>query len=138
MKSLQLMQLLLSIVVLVLVSIQLVLTAALFILVLAGNPDANPLHNLSCCFVEKKPGLEGVWIMGGPYNQGKPCRIDRHNGQLLATNENGGVSRIQLLENNQISALNWENGMVGRVSRDCSRIDWANGTWWSRASDQKK
>jgi len=75
--------------------------------------------------------LDGAWRMGGPYNIGRPTRIAASPANLLFTNENGQSSRGSCGGADAVTALDWGQ-LVGRVSPNRKRIDWANGTWWVR------
>ena len=72
--------------------------------------------------------------MGGPYNAGQPCHVAQHDGNLTFVNEAGNRSDgVLVAERSEVIALDWENGLVGILSDNDTRINWRNGTWWVRA-----
>jgi hypothetical protein len=76
--------------------------------------------------------LEGTWYLNGEGN--KPCRIiSTHNG-LEARNEHGSASLLVYDRYGSIRARDWEGGLRGQVRRD--RIEWANGTTWTRMASR--
>src|SRR5215467_12580927 len=58
----------------------------------------------------------------------KPTEINMSGRTLQATNENGQTSRLEMDRNGNIRASDWQ--VRGDVRRD--RIDWSNGTTWTR------
>jgi hypothetical protein len=80
------------------------------------------------------PDLSGTWNMGGPINVGQPCKISQEGSTLTFTNENGAQSAGKFVDAKTVIATDWENGLRGTISTDGNRIDWANGSWWTRYS----
>jgi len=81
----------------------------------------------------KNPELDGEWKMGGPYNQGKPCKIIQRGDVLTFVNENGDKSNGTLKGKATVVAIDWEGGLEGVLADDATRINWKNGTWWLKA-----
>jgi hypothetical protein len=69
----------------------------------------------------------GTWRRGA----GSP-RIEGTEPEFTCFNEHGASSRCVVLERNRIKAIDWEGGLIGWLSDDGKRIDWANGTFWTR------
>jgi len=80
------------------------------------------------------PDLSGTWNMGGPINVGQPCKINQEGRTLTFVNENGAQSAGKFVDAKTVIATDWENGLRGTISTDGNRIDWANGSWWTRYS----
>jgi len=72
--------------------------------------------------------LEGTWYLNG--ERDKPCQIVSTSGGLEARNERGSASLLVQDRYGSIRASDWEGGLRGQVRRD--RIEWANGTTWTR------
>jgi hypothetical protein len=70
--------------------------------------------------------LQGRWYMNG--DPKKPTEINMSGRTLQATNENGQTSRLEMDRYGNIRASDWQ--VRGDVRRD--RIDWSNGTTWTR------
>jgi len=77
------------------------------------------------------PTIAGEWVMSGPINQGRPCSIKQNGNDLIFINENGLSSEGHFLDAGRIVATTWSN-LVGTLSTNFDRIDWANGSWWIR------
>src|SRR5690349_16827836 len=71
--------------------------------------------------------LQGRWYMNG--DQNKPTEIKVDGRRLEATNENGQTSRLELDRAGRIRAYDWQ-GIRGTVKGN--RIEWDNGTTWTR------
>jgi hypothetical protein len=73
--------------------------------------------------------VEGRWYTNG--ERRKPATIisSRLRG-IEARNELGQFTRIEFDGNGSIRALDWDDGVRGDVRR--GRIEWANGTTWTR------
>jgi hypothetical protein len=71
--------------------------------------------------------LQGRWYMEGDPNKATEINADRHG--MEATNENGKKSRLDVDRNGNLRALDWQ-GVRGRVHGN--RIEWDNGTTWTR------
>jgi hypothetical protein len=78
-------------------------------------------------------GLEGRWYANG--ERDKPCQIFSSRRGLQAKNEQGQTTRLEKSRSGNVRAVDWENGLRGNVRRD--RIEWANGTTWTRAPSQR-
>ena len=73
--------------------------------------------------------VEGRWYTNG--ERRKPATIisSRLRG-TEARNELGQFTRIEFDSNGSIRALDWDDGVRGDVRH--GRIEWANGTTWTR------
>jgi hypothetical protein len=74
--------------------------------------------------------LAGTWYLNGDSRKRAEI-ISSHDG-LQARNERGHTTRLQTDHDGDIRALDWEGGLRGDVKRD--RIEWQNGTTWTRSS----
>ena len=74
--------------------------------------------------------LAGTWYLNGDHH--KSVKILTSPDGLRATNERGQTSRLQIVRDGDIRALDWEGGLRGNVKRDT--IEWENGTTWTRSS----
>src|SRR6185436_2263038 len=81
----------------------------------------------------KNPELGGEWKMGGPYNQGKPCKIVQRGDVLTFVNENGDESSGTFKDRAKVEVKDWEGGLEGVLADGATRINWKNGTWWLKA-----
>ena len=72
--------------------------------------------------------LEGTWYLGGHRDMRAEIALTRRG--LVATNERGHTTRLEITRNGNVHALDWEGGLRGNVRRD--RIHWENGTTWTR------
>jgi hypothetical protein len=77
---------------------------------------------------ERRDNLPGKWYVNG--ERDKPVEISSSRSGLQAKNENGDTSRLERRGNN-VRALDWEGGLRGNIRGD--RIEWANGSTWTRA-----
>ena len=71
--------------------------------------------------------LQGRWYMNGDPN--KPAEINSDRNGLVATNENGQTTRLEIDRDGDIRASDWQ-GLRGDVRGN--RIEWDNGTTWTR------
>jgi hypothetical protein len=78
-------------------------------------------------------GFQGAWCAQG--DPTKQCSISNNGVFLTFTNENGDTSPGHFvgMSRNVVSADQW-NFVQGTLSGDGSRIDWSNGTYWTRCS----
>jgi hypothetical protein len=82
----------------------------------------------------RTPDLNGTWYLNGDENS--PCRITQRGpgNRALFINENGDRAR-GTVRGDRIWVPDWDNGrggsgLAGRVRGN--RIDWANGSTWTR------
>jgi len=75
--------------------------------------------------------LQGRWYVNG--DPKKPAEITADGRNLQARNENGDPTRLEVERDGDVRALDWR-GLHGDVRRD--RIDWANGTTWTRSPSE--
>jgi hypothetical protein len=76
--------------------------------------------------------LEGTWYLNG--ERDRPCEIVPIRGGLEARNEHGDSSPLEY-DHGSIRARDWEGGLRGEVRGD--RIEWANGTTWTRVASRR-
>lgn len=74
--------------------------------------------------------LNGNWYPNG--NRSQQCSIQQHRGNLTLQNESG--QRATGSFNGKFNlTTNWQGTTIhGTVTRDGSRINWDNGTYWIR------
>lgn len=74
--------------------------------------------------------LTGTWFANG--DRSRQCRIRQRRGSLSLRNEAGQDADGSFVRRHLITT-NWNGSVIeGRISRDGDRIDWSNGTWWTR------
>ena len=73
--------------------------------------------------------LEGTWYLNG--DRSKICSVEATRDGLIARNEKGETSRLVYDRGNYVTALDW-GGVRGEIRSN--RIEWANNTYWVRAS----
>ena len=71
--------------------------------------------------------LQGRWYMNGDPN--KPTDIHMNGRRLEATNENGKTTRLEMDRRGDVRASDWQ-GLRGDVKGN--RIEWSNGSTWTR------
>ncbi|MBB5330965.1 hypothetical protein [Tunturiibacter gelidoferens] len=78
----------------------------------------------------RTPNLNGNWYPNG--NRSLQCSIQQRRGNLTLQNEVG--DRATGSFNGKWSVTtNWQGTRItGTISRDGTRIDWSNGTYWIR------
>lgn len=81
----------------------------------------------------REANLAGKWYSNG--ERDKPVEIRSSRNGLEARNENGDTSRLERRGNN-VRALEWEGGLRGNIKGD--RIEWANGSTWTRAPSSRR
>ena len=75
-----------------------------------------------------REGLEGTWYLNG--DRRKRAEISASRRGLVATNEHGQTTRLEITRRGDVYARDWQGGLRGDVRRD--RIEWENGTTWIR------
>ena len=73
--------------------------------------------------------LEGTWYLNGDRRKRSEI-VSSRGGRLEAVNDRGKRSRLDVDERGDLSAVDWERGLRGKVRHD--RIEWENGTTWTR------
>jgi hypothetical protein len=73
-------------------------------------------------------GLEGTWYLNG--DRYKKTEIVTSRRGLVARNENGHTTRLEIGRGGDVYARDWQGGLRGDVRR--GRIQWDNGTTWTR------
>ncbi len=77
-----------------------------------------------------KLNLTGTWYAQG--NRSQSCSIQQNGKSLQLTNESGATATGQVTRKRQLSS-NWNGTTIGAtVTPDADRIDWTNGTYWTR------
>jgi hypothetical protein len=77
--------------------------------------------------------LEGTWFLNG--ERDKPCEIVSTGGRFEAKNERGETSPLVYDRYGSIRARDWENGLRGEIRGN--KIEWANGTTWTRVASRR-
>jgi hypothetical protein len=72
--------------------------------------------------------LEGTWYLNG--ERSRRTEINASRRGLVARNENGQTTRLEISRSGDVYARDWQSGLRGDVRRD--RIVWENGTTWTR------
>jgi hypothetical protein len=72
--------------------------------------------------------LEGTWYLNG--ERSRKTEINGSRRGLVARNENGQTTRLEISRSGDIYARDWQGGLRGDVRR--GRIEWENGTTWTR------
>jgi hypothetical protein len=76
------------------------------------------------------PNLQGTWYRDG--NHSLACSIQQNKKNLTFTNESGQTARGSFLDPKRITA-NWGGQTInGTLVNNAGRINWDNGTSWSR------
>jgi hypothetical protein len=78
---------------------------------------------------EGSAGFLGAWCAQG--DRMKQASISSSGPMLNLTNESGSTSIGRMQGNNQIVASEWQF-VTGTLSGNGQRIDWSNGTFWTR------
>jgi hypothetical protein len=74
--------------------------------------------------------VQGTWYVGG--DQSQACYIDQRGGRLSLQNEAGASASGSFVGMRQITT-NWSGTTIaGTIARNQNRIDWSNGTFWTR------
>jgi hypothetical protein len=78
----------------------------------------------------RTPNLNGNWYPNG--NRSLQCSIQQRKGNLTLQNEVGDRATGSLNGKWGLTT-NWQGTRItGTISRDGTRIDWSNGTYWIR------
>ena len=72
--------------------------------------------------------LEGTWYLNG--ERSRRTEINALRRGLVARNEKGQTTRLEISRSGDVYARDWEGGLRGDVRR--GRIEWENGTTWTR------
>ena len=72
--------------------------------------------------------LEGTWYLNG--ERSRKTEINASRRGLVARNEKGQTTRLEISRSGDVYARDWEGGLRGDVRR--GRIEWENGTTWTR------
>jgi hypothetical protein len=75
-----------------------------------------------------RQGLEGTWYLNG--DRRKRTEISTSRRGLVARNEYGQTTQLEISRSGDVYARDWQGGLRGDVRRD--RIEWENGTTWTR------
>jgi hypothetical protein len=78
----------------------------------------------------RRPNIDGTWYRGGDHSQA--CYIKQRGKNLKLTNE-GGSTATGSFDDKRHVTTNWNGTMIGgTIARGGDRIDWDNGTYWTR------
>jgi len=78
----------------------------------------------------RRPNLDGTWYRDG--NRSLRCTIRQKKGNLTLKNEVGQAANGSFDSSRRITTY-WSGQRIdGTISSDGNRIDWDNGTSWSR------
>jgi hypothetical protein len=72
--------------------------------------------------------LEGTWYLNG--ERSRKTEINESRRGLIARNEKGQTTRLEISRSGDVYARDWQGGLRGDVRHD--RIVWENGTIWTR------
>ena len=76
------------------------------------------------------PNLQGTWYRDG--NHSLACSIQQKSKSLTFTNESGQTARGSFLGNKNLTAKWGGQTINGTLVNNAGRINWDNGTMWSR------
>jgi hypothetical protein len=99
------------------------------------SPDGQTINWSNNTFWTRCSGrryidVQGTWYVGG--DSTRPCRIDQRKAALKLRNETGQRGSGSFTSSHQI-ATTWSGTPIsGTISNDQNRIDWSNGTYWTR------
>jgi hypothetical protein len=78
----------------------------------------------------RRPRIEGAWYRGG--NRSQRCTIRRRGDTYTLTNEANATGTGSFDSRRQLTT-NWAGTIItGNVANGGSRINWDNGTFWTR------
>ena len=78
----------------------------------------------------RRPRIEGTWYRGG--NRSQRCTIRRRGDTYTLTNE-ANASATGSWDSRRQLTTNWAGTIIsGNVTNGGNRINWDNGTFWSR------
>jgi hypothetical protein len=78
----------------------------------------------------RRPNLDGTWYRDG--NRSLRCTIRQKKGNLVLKNEVGQTANGSFDSSSRITTY-WSGQRIdGTISSDGNRIDWDNGTTWTR------
>lgn len=81
------------------------------------------------------PNVTGTWLANG--DPSKRCRITQAGTSVTLTNEQGQTANGTFSDPSTLDT-NWgytgARHITGAISANLRRIDWSNGTYWTRAS----
>lgn len=81
------------------------------------------------------PNITGTWLANG--DPSKRCRITQAGTSVTVTNEQGLTANSTFNDPTTLDT-NWGymggRHVTGTISANLRRIDWSNGTYWTRAS----
>jgi hypothetical protein len=78
----------------------------------------------------RRPNIDGTWYRGGDHAQA--CYIKQRGKNLKLTNEGGSTATGSLDEKRHVTT-NWNGTTIGgTIAKGGDRIDWDNGTYWTR------
>jgi hypothetical protein len=99
------------------------------------SPDGQTISWSNNTFWSRCPrpqyvDVQGTWYVSG--DQSRACYIDQRGRRLSLQNEAGAGASGSFVGTRQITT-NWSgNTITGTIARSQNRIDWSNGTFWTR------
>ena len=78
----------------------------------------------------RPPSVDGTWYQSG--NRSKACYIRQRGGNLSLTNEAGDKASGSFDDKRHITTTWGGTQIGGTLSQRGDRIDWDNGTYWTR------
>jgi hypothetical protein len=82
------------------------------------------------CSGRHRINVQGTWYVGRDFS--RPCRINQRNGSLALRNETGQTGSGSFTSSHQLATIWSGTPISGTISNDQNRIDWSNGTYWTR------
>jgi hypothetical protein len=77
-----------------------------------------------------RPNIDGTWYQSG--DRSKACYIKQKGKNLKLTNESGATATGSFDEKRHVTT-NWNGTSIGgSITGNGDRIDWDNGTYWTR------
>ncbi len=75
------------------------------------------------------PGLAGTWFVNG--DQSRTCQVTQNGKKLKLQNELGS-SATGTIHGKKVTTSGWPGNPTGKLTNNGNRIDWSNGTSWTR------
>jgi hypothetical protein len=75
------------------------------------------------------PGLAGTWFVNG--EQSRSCQITQNGKKIQLRNEQGSTASGSI-RGKKVTTIGWPGNPVGTLTNNGNRIDWSNGTSWTR------
>lgn len=82
------------------------------------------------CRDRHRINVQGTRYVGGDLS--RPCRINQRKGSFTLRNDIGQTGSGSFTSSHQITTTWSGTSISGTISDDQNRIDWSNGTYWTR------